>query len=296
MAKLAAFANKPAKARRRGQGALRPGAEGFWERPLLLDLAADLLFLFGIAALTYAAVMTAVRLPFFPLRQLVVVSALNQVTPAQIEYATRSSLAGNFFTVNLDEVRGAFEKLPWVRRASVRRRWPDGVELALEEHVAAARWRNREGEARLVNTYGEVFAASLAEGAAALPQFGGPAGSAPLMLARHREFSELLAPLGRTSKAVTLSPRLAWQLRLDDGLMLELGRDQPKHPLNERLQRFVGTYDEARTRIKTAIASIDMRYPNGFALRPGNPEKTAAGHGDTNPVNPNELSNGKGNT
>lgn len=294
MAKFPFSAKKHAKARRRG--ALRPEAEGFWERPLLLDLAADLLLLFGVAVLTYAAVMTVVRLPFFPLKQLVVVSALNQVTPAQIEYATQSSLAGNFFTVNLDEVRGAFEKLPWVRKASVRRRWPDGVELSLEEHVAAARWRNSEGEARLVNSHGEVFAASLGAGTAALPQFGGPEGSAPQMLARYREFSELLAPLGRTSKTVTLSPRLAWQLRLDDGLLLELGRDQPKHPLNDRLQRFVGTYGEARSRARTAIAAIDMRYPNGFALRPGSPEKAGAGGSETNPALPIEMSIGKGNT
>ncbi|MEK7736985.1 MAG: cell division protein FtsQ/DivIB [Pseudomonadota bacterium] len=320
MLKLPASLKKPAKARRRGLGALRPEAEGIWERPLLLDLAADLLLLFGIAGITYAAVMTVVRLPLFPLKQLVVVSALNQVTPAQVEYATRSSLAGNFFTVNLDEVRGAFEKLPWVRKASVRRRWPDGVELSIEEHVAAARWRNNEGEARLVNSHGEVFAASLGAGYAALPQFGGPEGSAPQMLARYREFTEILAPLGRTSKTVLLSPRLAWQLRLDDGLMLELGRDQPKHPLHERLRRFVGTYDEARSRVNTAIAAIDMRYPNGFALRPGpseswragpseswragpseswragSPQRWGAGRGEASSDVSNDTSNGKGNT
>lgn len=288
MLKFPISAKQRVKARRPGVSVLNPDADGFWDRPLLLNLAADLLLLFGIAALIYAAMMTVVRLPFFPLRQVVVVTALNQVTPAQIEIAARSSLAGNFFTVNLDEVRGAFEKLPWVRKTSVRRRWPDGVELAIEEQVAAARWRNSEGEARLVNTHGEVYAASLADGHAALPQFGGPEGSAPQMLARYREFVELLAPLGRTTKSVTLSPRLAWQLRLDDGLTLELGRDQPKHPINERLRRFAGTYGEARSRIRTAIATIDMRYPNGFALRPGRIE--------VNPDLSNAVRNSKGNT
>ncbi|MBI3522904.1 MAG: cell division protein FtsQ/DivIB [Betaproteobacteria bacterium] len=267
---------------------LHPEADGFWDRPLLLNLAADLLLLFGIVALIYAAVTTLVRLPFFPLKQVVVVTALNQVTPAQIEYAARRSLAGNFFTVNLDEIRSAFEKLPWVRKASVRRRWPDGVELAIEEQVAAARWRNSESEAQLVNTHGEVFSASLAGNLAALPWFGGPEGSAPQMLERYREFAALLAPLGRTAKTVTLSPRLAWQLRLDDGLILELGRDQPRHPIEERLQRFAGTYQAVRTRVKTAIAAIDMRYPNGFAIRPGRVE--------ANPDFHNAMSTSKGNT
>lgn len=257
--------------------------DGFWDRPQLLNLVADLLLLFGAVALGYALVVSATRLPFFPLRQLVVASTLEQVTPTQIEYASRSSLSGNFFTVNLDNVRGAFEKLPWVRKASVRRLWPDGIELTIEEHVAVARWQNSAGEARLVNDRGEVFAASLPnlpDGQSALPLFGGPEGSAAQLLGRYREFAEVLAPLGRTPRAVALSPRQAWQLRLDDGLTLELGRDQLNSPLHERLQRFVGTYAQARTRIKTMIASIDMRYPNGFALRPGRGEAVRGSNRD----------------
>lgn len=250
----------------------RPDAEGFWDRPLLLNLLADVLFLCSILVFVYAGVVTVVRLPFFPLKQMVVAAPLHQVTLAQIEYAAQSSLAGNFFTVNLDGVRAAFEKLAWVRKTSVRRRWPDGIELAIEEHVAAARWHNSDEEARLVNDQGEVFAASLPPDQPALPLFGGPEGSAALMLARYREFAELLAPLGRVTRTLMFSARQAWQLRLDDGLLLELGRDQAKHPLHERLQRFAGIYREVQRRAKTSIAAIDMRYPNGFALRLGRGE------------------------
>jgi cell division protein FtsQ len=157
-----------------GSGANRQTADGFWDRPPLLNLTADLLLLFAVLTLAYALVTAAVRLPFFPLKQVVVVSALEQVTSIQIEYAAKSSLSGNFFTVDPDSVRSAFEKLPWVRKVSVRRRWPDGLELAIEEHVAAARWQNRENEARLVNTRGEVFAASLPAENISLPLFGGP--------------------------------------------------------------------------------------------------------------------------
>lgn len=223
--------------------------------------------LLSAAVLAYAALVSALRLPFFPLKQLAVFSTLDHVTPAQLESAARSSLAGNFFTVNLDRVRGELEKLPWVRSASLRRHWPDGIELTIEEQVAAARWRSSEGETRLVNSHGEVFAAAWAEGPAALPLFGGPEGSAASMLARYREFAGLLAPLGRSSRTMTLTARQAWQLRLDNELTLQLGRDQAEHPLQERLQRFVATYPEIRARANAPITAIDMRYPNGFALR-----------------------------
>ncbi|MFA6444770.1 MAG: cell division protein FtsQ/DivIB [Sterolibacterium sp.] len=279
MAKFAfPFKKKPTGRRRRPASAAgQQAAEGLWDQPQLLNLAADLLLLLCAAVLGYAAVVSVVRLPFFPLKQLVVASSLEQVSPAQIEYAAHSSLEGNFFTVNLDNVRGAFARLPWVRKASVRRRWPDGIELTIEEHVAVARWRGNESEFRLVNSHGELFTAAPSNGHSdsALPLFGGPEGSAAMMLARYREFAEPLATLGRSSRTVTLSPRLAWQLRLDDGLTLELGRDQAKHPLRERLQRFTGIYAEVRARAKAPINTIDMRYPNGFALRLGRGESVA---------------------
>lgn len=244
------------------------GGDGFWDRPVLINLLADLLLLAAGVLLAWAGTMALQRLPVFPLKQLVVATPLDQVSRAQIEYTARSTLSGNFFTVNLEAAQAAFERMPWVRSASLRRLWPDGIELKLEEHRAAARWSPQDGEPRLVSTRGEVFMASTRE---ALPVFTGPEGSAALVLARYEEFRASLGTIGRKPVAVQLSPREAWQLRLDDGVVLELGRDQTKHPLAARVDRFAAYYAAASSGAKGRLASIgtvDMRYPNGFALRP----------------------------
>ena len=238
---------------------------GFWDRPQLMNLVADLLFFAAALALGYAATLAVARLPFFPLRAVTVAGPLQEVTPTQLEYAARNAMAGNFFTVNLDAVRAAFEKLPWVRKAEVRRRWPDGIELAIEEHVAAARWKHADGaEARLVNREGEVFAAA---SSAKLPLFVGPEGTAPVILARYHELQPLLEPIGRQPQSLALSPRQAWQLRLDDGLLLELGRDQARSRMGERLQRFTAAHRQATERLRVRADVIDLRYPNGYAMR-----------------------------
>lgn len=230
-----------------------------------MNLIADLLFFASALALGYAATLALARLPVFPLRELIVAGPLQEVTATQVEYTAGNAVAGNFFTVNLDAVRAAFEKLHWVRKAEVRRRWPDGIELAIEEHVAAARWKNAEGaEARLVNREGEVFAAA---SNATLPLFVGPEGAAPLILARYYELQPLLEPIGRQPQSLALSPRQAWQMKLDDGLLLDLGRDQAKSRVNERLQRFAAVYRQAAERLKARADVIDLRYPNGFAMR-----------------------------
>jgi len=242
-------------------------SEGFWDRPMLINLLADVLLLAGSALLAWAGALALQRLPVFPLTQLVVATPLDQVSRTQIEQTARNALSGNIFTVNLETAQAAFERMPWVRSASLRRHWPDAIELQLEEHRAAAHWTQQEGESRLVSTHGEVFMASTRE---SLPFFVGPEGSAPRLLTRYREFNDSLAAIGRKQVAVHLSAREAWQLKLDDGVVLELGRDQPKHPLAERLTRFTTHYSavssSAKSRLQT-IGVVDMRYPNGFALR-----------------------------
>lgn len=244
---------------------------GLWHQPALMNLLADVLIVLAVAGLAWSALTALQRLPVFPLRELVLTAAPDRVTPEQLEHAARGAMVGNFFTVDLEAARAAFEKLPWVRKVAVSRQWPDGLSLTLEEHEPVARWRLPNGEPGLVNRQGEVFVAEFPAGAAVLlhtldlPQLAGPVGSAPELLARHAEFSLVLAGIGRRVDAVTLSPRRAWQLKLDDGVAIELGRDQSRHPLAERLERFATHYDSLRQRVG-GVRVADMRYPNGFVL------------------------------
>lgn len=253
-----------AKPARRNKAA-EPADDGFWDRPVLINLVADLVIVLAVAGLAWAAATAIQRLPIFPLREIVIGGTVDNVTRNQVEQAARAALVGNFFTVDLDQVRNVFEKLPWVRQAEVRRRWPDTLELVIDEHVAVARWRRADGETRLVNDRGEVFAAASDQ---QLPTFAGPEGSAAQLLARYREFSSGLAAVGRKPETLVLSNREAWQVELDDGLVVELGRDEAKHSLAERMGRFVTWYRPALERTRLArVTVVDMRYPNGFALR-----------------------------
>jgi cell division protein FtsQ len=266
-----------AKARTNQHNTAEPA--GLWHQPTLLNLLADVLTVLGVAGLAWAALTALQRLPLFPLREVVLAATPQRVSTEQIAHMARTTVVGNFFTVDLDAARTALEKLPWVRSAAVRRLWPDGLSLTVEEHEAVAQWRHLNGEAGLVNKQGEVFVAELPEDAPALPRLSGPEGAAAEILARHGEFNHAVAGIGRSVTAVSLSPRRAWRLRLDDGVAIELGRDEERHPLTERLARFVTHYDSVKVRLGTARVA-DMRYPNGFALagieRTTRPPKPAA--------------------
>jgi cell division protein FtsQ len=229
-----------------------------WDNPRILNMAAGVLV--GMAALAFAvaAAVLLVRSPWFALTRIEVMHALQKTTRAEIEAATQGRIGGNFFAVAPAELRAALEELPWVRRASVRRVWPDGLEIELEEHVPLARW----GEHALVNTYGESFRAS---SEARLPVFSGPAGFEREMARRYARFADAVAPLGAELERVVLTSRYAWQLRLSSGLHIMLGRDGDV--AEARLRKFVELYPATLGSSARRHEHVDLRYPNGFALR-----------------------------
>ncbi|GHT82582.1 cell division protein FtsQ [Betaproteobacteria bacterium] len=248
---------------------VRPHARretGLWHRPEVLDLISDLLFLFALISLSYAAFVWVKSQPFFPLGGVVVVTPIEQVPQDQLEYVARTSIRGNFFTTELDDVRIAFESVPWVRRVEVRRRWPNEIELAIEEQQAVAYWKTPGSEATyLLNQQGEVFDA---DSDADMPLFSGPEGSSSVLLQRYQGYSQMLAPLGARLVGVELSARGAWQLRLDNGLTIVLGREQEPSSLDGRLARFVAAWAQIKHNIGERFARVDLRYPGGFALTP----------------------------
>lgn len=236
-----------------------------WDKAQLMLWSANFLYALAAILLLYAVFFLMIQLPLFPLKRVEVKGALRHVTYQQVSFIVTREFKGNFFTLDLAQVGAGFQKLPWVRNVSLRRQWPDTLEVTLEEHQALARWT----EGGLVNTRGELFqAASSSE----LPVFSGPSGSAKEVTELFRQFQETLAPIKLRPVHLTMNDRRAWQLKLDSGLVLELGRDQAA----TRLSKFVRVYDTTIVRMPHPVASVDLRYPNGFAVRFGAGTKAGA--------------------
>lgn len=232
-----------------------------WDNPRLLNTAANVLIGFALALLLVAGAQMLLRSPWLQLREVTVLAAPTHVDREQIRRATQTALTGaNFLALDIDAVRGALEQLPWVRRVELRRVWPDRLEISVEEHVAFAHW----GDVGLINTHGEYFAARTDE---PLPFFAGPQGAEAEVTKRYRAFAQELAPLSDALQRVTLTSRYAWQLRLESGLHIELGRDYPAESADRRLTRFVAAYPQTLGRIQRRHEYVDLRYSNGFALR-----------------------------
>lgn len=222
-----------------------------------------------LAVLVLAAVGTwALRHPAWTVRAITVqgdVVHQNAVTfRAQLASQMKSSLSGSFLTLDLQQVRSLFEAVPWVRRAVVQREFPNRLRVTIEEHQAVA-WWGQAGSGRLVNGLGEVFDASPDEGEE-LPELAGPDHEAAqvwaLFQSLQTEFKRLEMGLSR----LQLNERGSWSADLDSGTHIELGRGTPEELL-ARTQRFTATLSQLTARYPGALQSVDLRYPNGYALR-----------------------------
>ena len=207
--------------------------------------------------------------PVFAINRIVVEGELVHNNAVTLRANVAPHLAGNFFTIDLAQAQAVFEQVPWVRKAQVRRAYPNSLRVILHEHVAQAYWGEESGAA-MVNTHGEVFEANLGElEREGMPRLVGPDDSAPEVLRMLYALEPLFAALSREIDALTLRDRGSWELVLDNGAHIELGSGGVEEVL-QRVQRLVRTLQpvlQEYQRSSDALEYADLRYPDGYALR-----------------------------
>jgi cell division protein FtsQ len=190
-----------------------------------------------------------------PFSHVVFTGDVDWLPQRDLEALTRSIQSAPPAEASLADVREAARRVPWVRDVTVRRRYPGTVEVQFVAHQALARWN----EAQLVSPAGDVFTA---EETAALPRFRGPEGSAADMAREYPQLVAALAPLASPIAELRLSPRGAWQVALQSGLVLDLGRGEA----TARAERFASAWPQLVAQ-GLEFKQVDLRYPNGFAVK-----------------------------
>jgi cell division protein FtsQ len=234
-----------------------------WHNVRQLNLAANALYAVALAVLVAAGGIWLAQRPAFALAAILIGGDTEHINTPTVRAGVVGHLKGTFFTVDLDAARRAFEQMPWVRRASVRRVWPNALAVTLEEYKPLGTW----GSDQLVSVDGELFTANQGELDAELPAFDGPPGTAKEVVARYFDFKKWLAPIGATPDEVTLSPRYAWSVKLSNGTEIEYGRERNASTLAERSRRLTSAWKSVTARWGNDIEYADLRYPNGFAIR-----------------------------
>jgi cell division protein FtsQ len=229
-------------------------------------IAALVFTLAGLVLLASAAAWVA-RRPLFAVGSVRLEGDLQRNNVTTVRANALPHLRGNFFTLDLEKTRDAFEQVPWVRHATVRRVWPNRLVVTLEEHQPVALWAGDENSDKMVNSHGEVFEANVGDVEdESLPEFSGPEGSSARVLAMYRRLLPVLQQLGSEVTGLSLSGRGSWKVELESGAAIELGRGTEEE-VSERTARFVRTVPTVLHRFHAPLESADLRHAEGYAVK-----------------------------
>jgi len=194
-----------------------------------------------------------------PIRQVRVEGEFRQLSTAGLQNLVRNRVRGGFFNINVKAVRTAVLREPWVKSVSVHRVWPDGLQVFVNEQIAAARWRNSS----LLNRNGELFTPDKNTFPEGLPVLSGPEGTHSLLMDRYLFLEKRMIKVGLSVHQLSMDDRRAWSMELGNGLKVVFGRKD----FEQRVTRFVDVIPERLGEKLDKAVLIDMRYTNGFAVR-----------------------------
>jgi cell division protein FtsQ len=223
---------------------------------------APLLALAAVVATYYASASMLDR----PIRSIEINGPFQRVTALQIEEAISADLEDGFVSADLLDIQQQIIELPWVDQATVARRWPSRLRISVTEQVPAAIW----GERGLLNVRGELFVTSARHIPAELPRLSGPEDRSADVAQRYLDVRDRLIPVGLDLRRVHLDPRGAWDMTLNNGVEVRLGR----RDINERTDLFLDIVADIITGRAADIDYVDMRYSNGFTIGWNNGSRT----------------------
>lgn len=194
-----------------------------------------------------------------PVQRVAISGRFQRVQALDVEQAVRGAIgSAGMASVDLGRIRHAVETIPWVDRVSVARSWPRALTVQVVEQTPVARW----GEHGLVNLRGEMFVQDSRFIPAELPELVGPEGKQAEMTQRFLDIEPRLVAISMRPTRLTLDERGAWEIALENGVTLRLGREH----VDERFDRFLRAAVRVVTGREGEIAYVDLRYANGFAV------------------------------
>jgi len=235
-----------------------------------------------VALLVYGAAYWLAKPETLPIAKIVLMTKLNEQDAVHLQNVASQAVDGGFFSLNLKRFRKKIESLPWVESVSIRKKWPDTIQLTINERIAIARWATIDNEFKppeenklwnnkqLISNKGVVFEASLSarqlKNYLSYDLYMGPDGLAKKVLKNCLLIAKRLKQASLQLDVCGLDRRRAWSVKLKDGFKLRLGREKIEGITVQRIDDFVKVYNNTLNNYLMRIAHVDMRYTNGFTV------------------------------
>ncbi len=234
-----------------------------------IAVVAVLLCVFAFAGLGIDFLLQPHR---FPLKRIEIQGDLRNTYTQQIQRVLAENMPSNIFRINLAEAADVAQSLPWISEATIRRQWPDTLQVRVHEYVVEARWESGEW----VDQSGKKVVLPDYQNSK-LPVLGGDEEYVRDMLNLHRRWAGKFHSKGLEIRELRKSARGEWQIGVlpvkeskvedsgleDQSIRVVLGSGQP----GPDIERFIWLYSEVFESLSDSLGSVDMRYPDGVAVQ-----------------------------
>ena len=186
-------------------------------------------------------------------------SGQRQVSREEIFAAAGVTENSSLLFLDVATARTKLEAIPWIAEATVRKLYPDRLQITVTEREAFALWQQK-GKVSVIAADGTVLAEKVEPRLAALPFVVGN-GAAP----KARDFLAVLDryPAIRNSvRATILVGNRRWNLRLKNGIDVRLPEANVEQAL-DTLARF----DKEKSLLSRDIVAVDLRLPDRITVR-----------------------------
>ena len=249
-------------------------ASPLWNYPGRMQKLSRFLMRSFVAIVCIGILVWLSQRPVFVLRQVVIEPVVGQtlkhINKPVVKQQVLETVQGNFFSVRLEDVKRGFESMPWVRHANVRRVWPNGLIVSIEEQKPFGTWGGADSHI-LMNIHGELFAGRISDvgDGIQLIDFNGPEDASKEVMRLYEKANAWFKPWDAEVKNLTLSERYAWHVKLSNGMKVEFGRDEEssdKTLTEDRVARLFKYWPQVQERWANRVDAIDLRYANGFVV------------------------------
>lgn len=230
--------------------------------PLIKDHAAGAIFLFVVLLLISSLIYSTLSWMWdeqrLPLSKIVLQGDLQYVSSLDVQRAfAQLDHIGTFMSQDINVLQSSVQVIPWVAHASIRKQWPDTIKVFLTEYRAVAIWNGNA----LLDGYGTVFNGDIGQLNGDRVKLYGPQGTSREVLDVWNKTNPKFQSLNLNISSLLLNDRRAWQIILDNGIRLELGKES----LDERVARFISLYKNLGNKAEQ-VSYIDLRYDTGAAV------------------------------
>jgi cell division protein FtsQ len=198
-----------------------------------------------------------------PFKKIQVYGTLQWVDREKLNALVLHDINGGFFSLDVMQLKQNLEQLAWIESVSIRRVWPDVLQLMVSEQQPVALWN---GES-IINQNGGLFMPAMEQLPDEIVHITGPEGMYETLVDHYNALSAMTADLGLQIANIDVNERRAMKVTLSNGVQLFLGRVRDTSDSGTEMMRFVRAYKATLAPQIDRVQFVDLRYTNGVAVR-----------------------------